>query len=162
MAPPNPGDRLPSTQFRTPGEDGPATVDGDAVFGGKTVVLFGVPGAFTPTCSVNHLPGFLEQADAFRAKGVDTIAVVAVNDVHVMKAWREATGAGDRILFLADGNGEFARASGLDADLSAGGLGTRCRRFSALVRDGVVERINLEASPGKADASSAEALLAQI
>ena len=156
------GDRLPDASFRVPGEDGPTTLTTGDVFAGKRVVLFAVPGAFTPTCSMNHLPGFLEHNEALRAKGVDTIAVVAVNDVHVMKAWRNATEAGDRIVFLSDGNGEFARAVGLDADLSAGGLGVRSKRYSMLVEDGVVRQLNVEPSPGQADTSSAETILAQL
>ena len=156
------GDTLPDTTFRTPGEGGPVPLTTQKVFAGRTVVLFGVPGDFTPTCSGNHLPGFLALGDDLHAKGVDTVAVVAVNDVHVMKAWREATGAGDRILFLADGNGEFAKALGLDADLSEAGFGTRIRRFSMLVRDGVVEQLNIEPGRGLADVSSAETLLKQL
>lgn len=156
------GERLPNASFRVPAEEGTTVVSTDDVFSGKRVVLFAVPGAFTPTCSMNHLPGFLEHNDALRAKGVDTIAVVAVNDVHVMKAWRQATEAGDRILFLSDGNGEFAKAVGLDADLSAGGLGLRSKRYSMLVEDGVVRQLNIEPGPGQADASSAETILGQI
>ncbi|WP_019997028.1 peroxiredoxin [Aureimonas ureilytica] len=156
------GDRLPEANFRTPGEDGPKVVTTNDIFAGKTVVLFAVPGAFTPTCTMNHLPGFLEQADAFKAKGVDTIAVVSVNDVFVMKAWAKATEAGDHILFLADGSADFTRAAGLEADLSGGGLGLRSKRYSMIVRDGVVAALNIEASPGQAETSSASALLAQL
>jgi glutaredoxin/glutathione-dependent peroxiredoxin len=156
------GERLPDASFRVPGEDGPSVMTTQDVFSGKRVVLFAVPGAFTPTCTMNHLPGFLEHNEALRAKGVDTIAVVAVNDVHVMKAWRQSTGAGDRIVFLSDGNGEFAKAVGLDADLSAGGLGVRSKRYSMLVEDGVVRQLNVEPSPGQADTSSAETILGQI
>ncbi|WP_182084667.1 peroxiredoxin [Aureimonas sp. ME7] len=156
------GEHLPDASFRTPGEDGPATLTSGELFQGKRVVLFAVPGAFTPTCTMNHLPGFLELNDDLRAKGVDTIAVVAVNDVHVMKAWQKHTGAGDRILFLSDGNGTFAKAVGLDADLSAGGLGIRSKRYSMLVEDGVVKQLNVEPSPGQADTSSAHTLFDQI
>ncbi len=156
------GDTLPHATFRTPGEDGPTTLTTADVFSGKTVVLFAVPGAFTPTCTMNHLPGFLELNDEIRAKGVDTIAVVSVNDVFVMKAWAKATEAGDRILFLADGSAEFARAAGLEADLSGGGLGVRSKRYSMIVRDGVVAALNIETAPGQADVSSASALLAQL
>jgi glutaredoxin/glutathione-dependent peroxiredoxin len=157
-----PGDRLPSATFRTPGEDGPVNVTSEEIFSGKRVVLVAVPGAFTPTCSMNHLPGFLELNDEIRAKGVDTIAVVSVNDVFVMGAWQKATGAGDRILFLADGNAEFARAIGLDADLSVAGFGPRSRRYSMLVEDGVVKLLNIEEAPGQADKSSAQTILGQL
>lgn len=156
------GDKLPQATFRTPSEDGPKTLSTDEIFNGKTVALFAVPGAFTPTCTMNHLPGFLELNDEIRAKGVDTIAVVSVNDVFVMKAWAKATDAGDRILFLADGNGEFTRAAGLDVDLSGGGLGLRSKRYSMIVRDGTVAALNVEESPGQAETSSASALLAQL
>lgn len=156
------GDKLPPATFRTPSEDGPKTLSTDEIFHGKTVALFAVPGAFTPTCTMNHLPGFLELNDEIRAKGVDTIAVVSVNDVFVMKAWSKATDAGDRILFLADGNGEFTRAAGLDVDLSGGGLGLRSKRYSMIVRDGTVAALNIEESPGQAETSSASALLAQL
>jgi len=156
------GDTLPNATFRTPGEESVTSIATSEIFPGRTVVLFGVPGAFTPTCSMNHLPGFLDLGDDLRAKGVDTVAVVAVNDVFVMKAWREATGAGERILFLADGNGEFVQAIGLDADMREAGFGLRSRRFSMLVRDGVVEQLNIETGRGQADVSSAETLLAQL
>ncbi|ALN72996.1 peroxiredoxin [Aureimonas sp. AU20] len=156
------GDKLPAATFRTPSEDGPKTLTTDDVFSGKTVVLFAVPGAFTPTCTMNHLPGFLELNEEIRAKGVDTIAVVAVNDVFVMKAWAKATEAGDRILFLADGSAEFTRAAGLDADLSVGGLGVRSKRYSMIVRDGMVAALNIETSPGQAEVSAASALLQQL
>ena len=156
------GDKLPSATFRTPGEDGPKTLSTDDIFAGKTVVLFAVPGAFTPTCTMNHLPGFLELNDDIRSKGVDTIAVVAVNDVFVMKAWAKATDAGDRILFLADGSADFTRAAGLEADLSGGGLGLRSKRYSMIVRDGTVAALNIEESPGQAETSSAATLLAQL
>ena len=156
------GDKLPSATFRTPGEDGPKTLSTDDIFAGKTVVLFAVPGAFTPTCTMNHLPGFLELNDDIRSKGVETIAVVAVNDVFVMKAWAKATDAGDRILFLADGNADFTRAAGLEADLSGGGLGLRSKRYSMIVRDGTVAALNIEESPGQAETSSAATLLAQL
>lgn len=154
-----PGEKLPSVTFKTPTEDGPANITTDEIFAGKKVVLFAVPGAFTPTCSMNHLPGFLELNDELRAKGVDTIAVVAVNDVFVMRAWRNATDAGDKILFLADGNAEFTKAAGLEADLSGAGFGTRSRRYSMLVEDGAVKSLNIEEAPGQAEKSSAKAIL---
>lgn len=157
-----PGARLPDATFKVPTADGVQDMTTGDVFAGKTVVLFGVPGAFTPTCSNNHLPGFLENADAIKAKGVDTIAVVAVNDHHVMKAWAAHTGAGDKIMFLADGSAAFVRKAGLDIDLSAGGLGVRSKRFSAIVKDGVVTTLAIEDSPGKAEASGAAALIGKL
>jgi glutaredoxin/glutathione-dependent peroxiredoxin len=156
------GDRLPDATFKTPTADGPKDVAIADIVKGKTVVLFAVPGAFTPTCHNNHLPGFLAHLDAFKAKGVDTIAVTAVNDVHVMKAWANATGAMDKILFLADGSAHFAKAAGLDLDASAFGMGMRSKRYAALVVDGVVKVLNVEDMPGKAESSSAETLLGQM
>ncbi|WP_062203100.1 peroxiredoxin [Aureimonas sp. AU12] len=158
----SPGDRIPDATFRTPGEDGPKPITTDEIFGGHKVVLFAVPGAFTPTCTMNHLPGFLDLNADLRAKGVDTIAVVSVNDVHVMKAWAKATEAGDRILFLADGNADFTRAVGLDMDMAVGGMGTRSKRYSMIVEDGVVKALNVEDSPGQADTSSAATVLGQL
>jgi peroxiredoxin len=157
-----PGDRLPDATFKVPTPDGVKDLTTADVFAGKTVVLFGVPGAFTPTCSNNHLPGFLENADAIKAKGVDTIAVVSVNDHHVMKAWAAHSGAGDKILFLADGVASFVKGTGLDIDLSAGGLGVRSKRFSAIVEDGVVKSLDIEDSPGKAEVSGAAALISRL
>jgi peroxiredoxin len=156
------GDRLPEAKFRVMTAEGPAWKTTDEVFKGKKVVLFAVPGAFTPTCHKNHLPGFLQNADAIKAKGVDTIAVVAVNDGFVMDAWKKATGAEGKIEFLADGNGEFAKAIDLTIDASGNGLGIRSKRYSMLVEDGVVKKLNVEESPGKAEASGAEALLKQL
>jgi glutaredoxin/glutathione-dependent peroxiredoxin len=156
------GDRLPDVTFRTMTEAGPQPKTTAEIFSGKTMVLFGVPGAFTPTCHKTHLPGFLAEAEAFKAKGVAGIAVVAVNDPFVMGIWARETGAEGAITFLADGNAEFAKATGLDIDLSVAGLGTRCRRFSMLVEDGIVKQINIEDSPGKAEASSAGTLICQL
>ena len=156
------GDRLPDAKFRVMGPDGPAVKTTDEVFKGKTVVLFAVPGAFTPTCSNNHLPGFLKNADAFKAKGVDTIAVTGVNDVFVFDAWKKATGAGGKIEFLADGSADFAKALDLSLDGSAGGLGIRSKRYAMLVENGVVKKLNIEDAPGKCDISGGQALLGQI
>ncbi len=156
------GDRLPQATFRVMTPDGPAPKATNEIFAGAKVVLFAVPGAFTPTCHKNHLPGFLEKADAFKAKGIDKIAVTGVNDVFVMDAWSKATNGAGRIEFLADGNGDFAKALGLSFDASAAGLGTRSKRYSMLVEDGVVKLLNIEDVPSKADASSAEALLKQL
>lgn len=155
------GDHLPDITFRTMTETGPKPVTTAEIFAGKTMVLFGVPGAFTPTCHKTHLPGFLKEAEAFKAKGVAGIAVVAVNDPFVMGMWAKDTGGEGVITFLADGNAEFAKATGLDVDLAAAGLGVRCRRFSMLVEDGVVKTINIEPAPG-VDVSSAATLICQL
>jgi glutaredoxin/glutathione-dependent peroxiredoxin len=125
-------------------------------------VLFAVPGAFTPTCNNNHLPGFLANADAFKAKGIDSIAVTGVNDVFVFDAWKKSTGAGGKIEFLADGNADFAKALDMTLDGSGAGLGTRSKRYAMLIEDGVVKKLNVEEAPGKAEASSADALLKQL
>jgi glutaredoxin/glutathione-dependent peroxiredoxin len=156
------GDKLPAATFKEKTADGATDVSLGDFLKGRSIVLFAVPGAFTPTCSNNHLPGFLENRDAFLAKGVDEIAVVSVNDVHVMGAWAKASGGEGQIRFFADGNGDFARALGLDMDLSGGGLGHRSKRYSMLVKDGVVAQLNVEASPGQAETSGAATLLAQI
>jgi len=156
------GDRLPDAKFRVMGSEGPAVKSTGDIFKGKKVVLFAVPGAFTPTCSNNHLPGFLQNADAFKQKGIDTIAVTGVNDVFVMDAWKKASGAGSKIEFLSDGNGEFAKALDMTLDGSGFGLGTRSKRYAMLVDDGVVTVLNVEESPGVADVSTAEKLLAKV
>jgi glutaredoxin/glutathione-dependent peroxiredoxin len=157
-----PGNSLPAFTFKMPSADGPKDITVDEVFKGKTVAFFAVPGAFTPTCHLNHLPGFLANLEAFKAKGVDTVAVTAVNDVHVMKAWAEATGAKDKILHLADGSAQFAKAIGLELDAGGFGMGMRSKRYAMLVKDGVVAILHVEDMPGKAEASSAEALLAAM
>lgn len=156
------GQTLPDATFKTMGPDGAANMTVADVFSGKKVVLFGVPGAFTPTCSMNHLPGFIENSDAIRAKGIDTIAVVSVNDHHVMRAWEKASGGEGKILFLADALGQFARATGLDMDMSAGGLGHRFKRFSMVVEDRVVKALNIEDKPGQAVESGAAKLLEML
>ena len=153
------GDRLPNVTFPVATPDGPKPMTTDEIFKGKKVVLFAVPGAFTPTCHKNHLPGFLTNADKIKAKGIDTIAVTGVNDVFVMNAWKKETGADGKIEFLADGAGAFAKAIGLSLDLSERGLGLRSQRYSMLVEDGVVKSLNIEDTPGKADISGAENLL---
>ena len=154
------GDRLPEATFVTMGKDGPEKRGVADVFRGKRVVLFAVPGAFTPTCHSKHMPGFIQHAEAFRARGIDTIACVAVNDIHVLTAWGKASGADGTILFLADGNGDFTRAVGMELDGTAFGMGRRSQRYAMLVEDRVVNAIHLEAQPGIADESSAERLLA--
>jgi peroxiredoxin len=156
------GSRLPHATFRTMTPSGPATRATADVFSGKRVVLFAVPGAFTPTCNNSHLPGFLANIDAFKAKGIDTIACTAVNDVFVLDAWGKSTGVGDKIIFLADGTGEFARAIGMEFDGTGSGLGMRSKRYAMLVEDGVVKALNVEDMPGKAEKSSAEVLLAAL
>ena len=157
-----PGDALPETTFRVMTADGPKPVAGPEIFKGKKVVLFAVPGAFTPTCHKNHLPGFLEHAKEIKAKGVDTIAVTGVNDVFVMDAWAKATGGAGVIEFLSDGNADFAKAVGLSMDGSGFGLGTRSQRYAMVVDNGVVKTLHVEDSPGKADASSAAVLLKDL
>jgi peroxiredoxin len=156
------GDKLPAATFKEKTTDGPVEISTDDLFKGKRVVLFAVPGAFTPTCSLNHLPGFLENRDAILARGVDDIAVVAVNDWHVMGAWAQSSGGMGKIHFLSDWDGAFTKSLGLDADLSAGGLGVRSKRYSMLVDDGVVKTLNIEDNPGQATVSSAATLIEQL
>jgi peroxiredoxin len=155
------GDRLPEANFKTMTADGASDLTTADVFAGRKVVLFGVPGAFTPGCTNNHLPGYLENYDAIRARGVDTVAVVAVNDHHVMGAWARFTGGDGKILYLADGNGDFVRALGLEADFSNNGMGMRSKRFSMIVDEGKVTALNVETKPG-VDASSAARILEQL
>jgi peroxiredoxin len=155
------GDRVPNVTFTVVTAEGPKPKTSDEIFKGKKVVLFAVPGAFTPTCHKNHLPGFVKNAAAIKAKGVDTIAVTGVNDVFVMDAWKKASGA-DSIEFLADGSGNFAKAIGLTADLSERGLGVRSQRYAMVVEDGVVKTLNVEDAPGKAEISGAENLLKSL
>jgi peroxiredoxin len=157
----NVGDRMPKGQFTHMGANGPEPVSTDELFKGKKVVLFSVPGAFTPTCSAKHLPGFINNFDQLKAKGVDTVAVMAVNDVFVMKAWGESAKATGKVEMLADGNGEYARALGLELDASKFGMGQRSKRFSVIVQDGVVKSLNVE-PPGEFGVSSAEAALKQL
>lgn len=156
------GEHIPDATLVEKTADGPAKVSTKELFDGKRVVIFGVPGAFTPTCSVNHLPGYLENRDAILAKGVDDIAVVSVNDYHVMGAWAKATGGEGKIRFLSDWDASFAKSVGLDKDLSAGGLGLRSTRFSMLVDNGVVKFVNVEENPGQATVSSAAAMLEKL
>lgn len=153
------GDALPDVTFKVKTDDGVKDMRTNEVFAGKKVVLFGVPGAFTPTCSNNHLPGFLENHDAMKARGVDTIAVVAVNDAHVMQAWARFTGGEGKLLFLSDGAGAFAKAAGLDIDLSTAGMGVRNKRFASIVENGKVTTLNIEGSPGQAVDSGAAKIL---
>ncbi len=154
------GDRLPNATFRVMTPDGPAPKTTDEIFKGKKIVLFAVPGAFTPTCHKNHMPGFVKNAGGIKAKGVDAIAVTAVNDVFVMDAWKKASDADGKVdYFLSDGSGEFAKALDLTFDGSGNGLGIRSKRYSMVVEDGVVKALNVEDSPGKADVSNADNML---
>jgi peroxiredoxin len=155
------GDKVPEATFMTFGPEGPAPLASEALFKGKTVALFAVPGAFTPTCSAKHLPGFKAKAAEFRAKGVDAIACVSVNDVFVMKAWGDDQGVGEDVMMLADGNGAFTKAMGLEMDGSRFGMGSRSQRYSMLVTDGTIKEINVE-SGGEFRVSSAEYMLAQL
>ncbi len=155
------GERMPSGTLKTMTKDGPKDVATDELFKGKKVVLFSVPGAFTPTCDAKHLPGFVQLADQLRAKGVDTIACMAVNDVFVMNAWGKSSNVGDKVLMLADGNGEYAKALGLELDAKGYGMGTRGQRFSVLVQDGVAKEVNVEA-PGQFKVSAADHILGQL
>ncbi|MBT9368782.1 peroxiredoxin [Rhizobium sp. CSW-27] len=156
------GDSLPAATFKEKTADGPVEVTTDALFKGKKVVLFAVPGAFTPTCSMNHLPGYLENRDALMERGVDDIAVLSVNDWFVMGAWAEKSGGMGKIHFLSDWDAAFTKALGLDMDLSAAGLGTRSKRYSMLVEDGVVKSLNIEENAGQATVSGAAAMLEQL
>lgn len=153
------GAKLPNTTFRRLGPSGPETVMTEDIFAGKKAVLFAVPGAFTPTCHKNHLPGYLNNLDALAEKGVEVVAVTSVNDPWVMDAWAKATGGAGKIEFLADGNGDFAKAIGLDLDGAGGGLGIRSKRYAMVLDDMTVSYLAVEDSPGKAEQSSAEKTL---
>ena len=155
------GDRIPTATLKHMTKDGPANVTTDELFKGKKVVLFSVPGAFTPTCHAKHLPGFVQNIDKLKAKGVDTVACLAVNDVFVMDAWAKASGASDKVLMLADGNADFTKALGLELDASGFGMGTRGKRFALVAKDGVVTQLNVE-SAGEFRVSAAEFVLGQL
>ncbi len=156
------GDKIPSVALKRLGADGMEEVTTEELFSGKKVVMFGLPGAFTPTCSAKHLPGFIAKADQISAKGVDSIICMSVNDPFVMKAWGEQQGAGDKVAMLPDGNGELTKAMGLELDVTAAGLGTRSKRFAMVLEDGTVTSFALEESPSGLDASSAESILASL
>ena len=155
------GDKLPAATFSAGTAEGPKPMTTDEIFAGKKVALFAVPGAFTPTCSARHLPGFKDHAADFKAKGVDAIACVSVNDAFVMKAWGESQSVLGDILMLADGNGDFTKALGLEMDGSKFGMGLRSQRYSMIVEDGVVKELNVEA-PGEFKVSAADYMLAQL
>jgi peroxiredoxin len=155
------GDRLPDAKFTVMTADGPAPRTTADIFAGKTVALFAVPGAFTPTCSAKHLPGFVQQAADLKAKGVDAIACVSVNDVFVMNAWGKDQGVGEDVIMLADGNGDFTKAIGLELDGSKFGMGPRSQRYSMIVKDGVVQTLNVETG-GEFRVSAADYMLEQL
>jgi peroxiredoxin len=156
------GDRLPDATFKVMTPDGPSEITTEQLTKGRRVVIFGVPGAFTPTCDRNHLPGFLTNVDVIRAKGIDEVAVVSVNDMFVMDAWAKSSGGEGKITFLADGSAEFTKAIGLDLDASGFGMGIRSKRYSMLVDDGVVKLLNVEELPTEATTSGAEALIPNL
>jgi peroxiredoxin len=155
------GEHLPNVKLVKASPEGPQAIDSDSFFKGRRIALFSVPGAFTPTCSARHLPGFVERIDELRAKGVDEVACTAVNDAFVLQAWAESAGAVGKVTMLADGNGEFAAALGLDADFNKFGMGKRGQRFSMIVNDGVVEQVNVE-EPGAFNVSSADYLIERL
>src|ERR1700753_3408675 len=155
------GDRMPEGKLKTMSETGPKDVSTAELFNGKRVVLFSVPGAFTPTCDAKHLPGFISQADAFKGKGIDTIACMAVNDVFVMNAWGKASNVGGKVLMLAAGNGDYAKALGLELDGTGFGMGHRGQRFAVIVQDGVAKQVDVE-EKGQFKVSSAEHVLEQL
>ncbi|MBV8687537.1 MAG: peroxiredoxin [Alphaproteobacteria bacterium] len=155
------GDRLPKATFIKATPDGPQPVDSEEYFRGRRIALFSVPGAFTPTCSARHLPGFVDRLDELKAKGVDEVACTSVNDAFVLEAWKQSAGAEGKVTMLADGSGDFVKAIGLDADFSKFGMGHRGQRFSMLVNDGVVEQLNVE-EPGAFNVSSADYLIDRL
>ena len=155
------GDKMPAGSFGVMTESGPGAISTDELFSGKKVVLVSVPGAFTPTCSMNHLPGFVEQAEALKAEGVDTVACMAVNDVFVMHAWGKDRNVGDSVLMLADGNGDYAKALDLVLDGTGFGMGMRGQRFALVVEDGIATHVAVEA-PGQFEVSKVEAIMQAI
>jgi|TARA_B110000483_G_scaffold90986_1_gene112353 peroxiredoxin len=154
------GDKIPSIELKTMTSDGPDGITTDDLFNGKKVILFGLPGAFTPTCSAKHVPGYVQHADAIKAKGVDTIACISVNDAFVMGAWGKDQNVGDKVMMLADGSAEFTKAAGLELDLVDRGMGVRCQRFSMIVDNGVIQSINID--EGTFDKTSAEQALSDL
>jgi peroxiredoxin len=154
------GDKIPSIELKTMTSDGPDGITTDDLFNGKKVILFGLPGAFTPTCSAKHVPGYVQHADAIKAKGVDTIACISVNDAFVMGAWGKDQNVGDKVIMLADGSAEFTKAAGLELDLVDRGMGVRCQRFSMIVDNGVIQSINID--EGTFDKTSAEQALSDL
>ena len=155
-----PGDKIPSATFMQMQDGKPTPVTSEELFGGKTVVLFALPGAFTPTCSAKHVPGFVQNYNTLKAKGIDSIVCLSINNAFVMGAWGKDQGAGDKVRMIADGNGEFTRAVGLEFDASKFGMGKRSQRYSMVVDNGVVKSVNVE-QPGAYEVSSAEYMLNQ-
>jgi peroxiredoxin len=155
------GEKVPAVKLKTMTKDGIKDLTTDEIFKGKKVAIFGLPGAFTPTCSAKHLPGFVQHFDALKAKGVDTVACISVNDAFVMDAWGKSQSVGEKVLMLADGNAEFAKALGIEMDGTGYGMGLRMKRFSAYVVDGTVKAFNLE-KPGAFEVSNAETMLGQV
>jgi peroxiredoxin len=155
------GDKMPAGTFKTMTKDGPQNMTTEQLFAGKKVVLFSVPGAFTPTCDAKHLPGYVEKAGELKAKGVDTVACMAVNDVFVMNAWGKHGNVGDKVLMLADGNGDYAKALGLELDAKGFGMGVRSQRFALVVDDGVAKQVLVE-GPGEFKVSSADHVIGQL
>ncbi len=155
------GDKIPSAKLQHKTKDGVQTITTDDLFRGKKVVLFALPGAFTPTCSAKHLPGFVNHHQALKEKGVDTVACLSVNDAFVMSAWGKDQNVGDKIMMLADGNGDFTKAVGLTMDGTGYGMGLRSQRYAMVVEDGVIKKLQVEA-PGAFEVSSAEAVLKNI
>ena len=158
----NVGERIPDATLYLPGDSGPQAINTKEIFSGRKIVVVGMPGAFTPTCHRNHLPGFIENRDAIREKGMDEIVVVTTNETWVMRAWAEATGAKDRIRFISDGNSDFVRKTGLEFDNSHRGMGTRARRFAMIVEDGVVTSLAVEDLPGQTMVSGAASILEKL
>lgn len=156
------GKQLPDATIRLITGEGPEVIQSSAFAKGKTLVLVGVPGAFTPTCHKNHVPGFLNNIEKIKAKGVDEVAIITLNDHHVVKEWAKASDPDKKLTFLADGNGDFTKALDLGFDAAMGGMGFRMKRFSMIIKDGVVTALNVEPAPGQADVSGAESLLAQL
>jgi len=156
------GDKVPSGSFGVMKGEGPGSISTDELFSGKKVVVFSVPGAFTPTCSKTHLPGFVKNAGAIKAKGIDTIACLAVNDVFVMDAWGKSSGAEGKVVMLADGNAAYTKALGLDLDASGFGMGTRGQRFAMVVKNGVVEKLQVEPSAGQCTISGGDSILSSL
>lgn len=156
------GDKIPEGTLQTMTSSGPAPLSTDDLFSGKKVVLFALPGAFTPTCSNQHLPGFVQNADAMKAKGVDTVACLSVNDAFVMAAWGQDQGTGDKVTMLADGSANFTKALGLEMDASNFGMGVRSQRYSMLVEDGEVKQLNIETAPASTDESGAVKIMEQL
>ena len=153
------GEKIPATTFKYVSPEGPKDITTDELFRGKKVALFAVPGAFTPACSQRHLPGYVDKAGELKAKGIDTVACISVNDPAVMGAWGKAQNVGDKVMMLADGSADFARKVGLDIDLSRAGLGVRSKRYSMLVENGTVKALNVEQVPSQVEVSSADAML---